>query len=325
VGQGLLSCPGCGRLVHAEELRRLAADAEAATGAGDPARALALWQAAMTLLPDGAGQRAVISERIAALGPLAGHQPAPGQSQGGETAKRGGVLGVAMAALLKGKALLFFMLTKAKLLIFGLTKLSTFASMGVYLLYAWQYYGWALAVGLVLSIYIHEMGHVSALRFYGMPASAPLFVPGLGAFIRLRQTPPTVRVDARIGLAGPVWGLGAALAAYGIYLATGAPVWSAVARIGGWINLFNLTPVWQLDGGRAFRALTRQHRFMALGVILAALIVSHAGVLFLVLAGCVWQCFRPAAETEDNASFLTYAGLVAAFAAIEMLPGAGGF
>ena len=32
------------------------------------------------------------------------------------------------------------------------------------------------------------------------------------------------------------------------------------------INLFNLMPVWQLDGGHAFTALNRTERWIATGV-----------------------------------------------------------
>src|ERR1035437_4631322 len=82
--------------------------------------------------------------------------------------------------------LLLLALTKGKFLLLGLTKMGTLltmlASLGVY----WAMYGWAFALGLVVSIYTHEMGHVAAIRRYGFPASAPMFIPGFGAFIQLR-------------------------------------------------------------------------------------------------------------------------------------------
>ncbi|HEX9939533.1 MAG TPA: site-2 protease family protein [Longimicrobium sp.] len=318
IAPGLLSCPGCARLVHAAELRRLATEAEAATAAGDGPRALELWQRAMTLLPGDAGQRVAISERIAALGPLAAVKPA--KEQGGGAGKWG-VLGVALAFLLKGKTIIFFALSKAKLLLFGLTKLSTLASMGPYMLWMWAAYGWKLGAGVLISIYIHEMGHVSALRFFGIPAGAPVFIPGIGALVRLKQHPPNEHVDARIGLAGPIWGLGAALAAYGMYLATGVPVWGAIARIGGWINLFNLVPVWQLDGGRAFRSLSRRQRIAALVAIVVAFALTRNPLLYLLMAGAVYQLFRPAPDRDDHGAFGTYAALVVVLAAFELLPG----
>src|SRR5207302_3963478 len=95
-----------------------------------------------------------------------------------------------------------FLLTKGKLLLLGLTKATTFFSMLLSLGVYWAAWGWKFALGLVLSIYIHEMGHVFALRRLGFKASAPMFIPGLGALIRLRQHPANPREDAEIGLAG---------------------------------------------------------------------------------------------------------------------------
>ena len=120
---------------------------------------------------------------------------------------RRGALGVVTVALL--------LLSKLKFLLLGLTKASTFVSMFAFFGVYWSIYGWPLALGLVLSIYIHEMGHVAMLRRLGIDAGAPMFIPGVGAFVMLKQHIGDPLTDAKIGLAGPVWGLGAALAAFG--------------------------------------------------------------------------------------------------------------
>jgi Zn-dependent protease len=307
---GLLGCPACGRLVHGDELRRLAAEAEAATEAGDRVRAAGLWHQALTLLPPGTRQRDAIAARIAALGPLDG--PPSG------TAKPHGSQGTTTAWAL-GVAALVFILTKAKLLLLGLTKMSTLLSMLAFLGVYWSLYGWKFAAGIVLSIYIHEMGHVAALRRSGIPASAPLFIPGLGAFVRLHMNPPDARTDARIGLAGPVWGLGAAAAAYVAYLVTGAPIWAAITHVGAFLNLFNLIPIWQLDGGRGFHALTRTQRGVAAAFVAGAWAVSHEGMLFLLLLGAGWQLFQRAPEQGDNGALGTYLLLIAALTALMMI------
>lgn len=310
---GLLGCPACGRLLHGDQLRRLAAEAEAATEAGDRARAAELWYQALTLLPRGAAQRDAIAARIAALGPL--DAAATGK------AKPHGSYGAAWAI---GVAALVFILTKAKLLVLGLTKMSTLLSMLAFLGVYWSLFGWKFAAGIVVSIYIHEMGHVAALRRSGIPASAPLFIPGLGAFVRLHMSPPDARTDARIGLAGPVWGLGAAVAAYAVYLATGAPIWAAITHVGAFLNLFNLIPIWQLDGGRGFHALTRTHRGVAAAFVAGAWAVSHEGLLFLLLLGAGWQLFQPAPEQEDNVALGTYLALIAALTGLMMIVPYGG-
>ena len=146
--------------------------------------------------------------------PAASSRSTPGDDQttaGWSKGAATGAVGTLALALWKFKFLAFMVLSKGKLLLLGLTKASTFLSMfatvGVY----WTAFGFRFALGFVLSIYIHEMGHVAALARYGIAASAPLFIPGVGAFIRLKQEFTDPRQDARVALAGPIWGLGAAL------------------------------------------------------------------------------------------------------------------
>ena len=122
------------------------------------------------------------------------------------------------------------------------------------------------------------------LRRLGINASAPLFIPGVGALVMLKQHITDPILDARIGLAGPVWGLGAAVAAWVIYQIHGAPIWLAIAELTGFLNLFNLMPIWQLDGSRGFHALSRQERWMVVAAIAAALALTGVRLLLWILA-----------------------------------------
>jgi Zn-dependent protease len=197
------------------------------------------------------------------------------------------------------------------------TLFSMFLSLGVY----WRTFGWKWAVGVVASIYVHEMGHVAMLRKFGIPATAPMFLPGIGAVIRSRFYPHDVVAQARVGLAGPIWGLGAAITCYAVYLATGEPAWGALAEIGAWINLFNLLPVWQLDGTHGFRALTREQRWLAAGVIGLAWLVTTKGLLVVLLIGAVLAAATgtPAKE-PDRRALVEYAILIAALSALATVP-----
>src|SRR5204862_1138574 len=94
-------------------------------------------------------------------------------------------------------ALIVLALGKLKFLLLGLTKASTFFSMFAFFGVYWTAFGWPLALGLVVSIYIHEMGHVAELRRLGIEAGAPLFIPGLGALVRLKQHVSAPVTDAR--------------------------------------------------------------------------------------------------------------------------------
>jgi len=202
-------------------------------------------------------------------------------------------------------------LSKGKLLLLGLTKLSTLASMLAFFAVYWSLFGWQFALGFVMSIYIHEMGHVMALRRYNIAASAPMFIPFFGAFVRMRQYPGNVGEDARVGLAGPIWGLGSAIAAWLAAITTQLPVWYAIAHTAAWLNLFNLLPIWQLDGGRGFRALSRVQRGIAGAVAIAIWAFTHQTILLLIALGAGYRIFSRDYPAEDDNGVLTqYVGLI---------------
>ena len=298
LGSSLLACPRCHRLVHAVPLGALAAEAETAQAAGELARALAAWRRALELLPPDTEQSRRISARVGELSQkVSTPTEAPAPEKPGWL-KGGGALALVALALWKFKFVVVFLVSKLKFLVLGLGKMSTvlsmFLSVGVY----WTVWGWRFAVGVVLAMYVHEMGHVFALRRYGIAASAPMFVPGLGAFVRLNQKVQTEGEDARVGLAGPVWGLAACVVAWSIYYATGAPIFGAIGRFSAWLNLFNLLPVWQLDGGHAFKALNRTERWIATGVTGGMLLMTGEGLLVLIVILAGVQAFRQAPNAE---------------------------
>ena len=335
VAPSLLSCPSCRRLVHAERLKDLAESAAEHEHSGNYAGALAAWRDATELLPHDTRQYTIITGHIERLGRLAESQPSQsGQAKGVQAGPKheaptsrwsggviSGLIGTVALAIWKFKFIAVALLTKGKLLLLGLTKASTFfsmfAMMGVY----WTVFGGWLAVGLVLSIYVHEMGHVFALMRYGVKASAPLFIPGLGAVVLLKQSLVDPKQDARVGLAGPIWGTAAALVCAGVYQLTSVPIWAALAKLGAYINLFNLIPFWQLDGARAFRSLNRSQRWLAIASIATAWALTDQGMLVLLLAVGVWHTIadKPANGT-DPPIVAQYAILVMILSALSQLP-----
>ena len=311
----LLSCPGCGALIYAGELKRLA---DEATRAGQPLDALTAWRRAHALLPPGSRQRAVIEEKIDSLVKVVESSPRrvstpTAKAPDGRTQWARILCGLAVAGMFLFKfKFVFFLLGKGKLLLLGLTKMSTLLSMFVSFGAYWVAFGWQFGAGLVLSIYIHEMGHVAMLHRLGIRATAPMFIPGFGAFIRLREHLPTAREEALVGLAGPIWGLGAAVAAFALSHALHSPMLGAIAHMGAIINLFNLTPVWQLDGAHAFRALTRQQRWIVTATVGVAWLTSGVAILILVLVCAVWRSFeKEAAPVPNHRAFAEFLFLVA--------------
>jgi Zn-dependent protease len=226
-------------------------------------------------------------------------------------------LGPAALILRKFKFLFVALATKGRLLILGLTKSSTLLTMFLSVGVDWTAWGLWFALGFVLSIYIHEIGHVAALRRYGIAATAPMFIPGVGALVRMRQSPAGATGNARVGLAGPWWGLGAAVASYGIALGGGGGLFLAIARTGAWVNLFNLLPVWQLDGNRGFAALTRTHRWIAVAALVAAWAIAGDGLLvLLILVAIVRALGADAPEKPDAGALWLYSAAAVALAII---------
>jgi Zn-dependent protease len=318
IGSSLLACPRCHTLVHAARLKQLAQEAAEAKARQDLSAEATAWRTALGLLPPGSEQHKTVRARVDQIsaslieGGGSGSQASSATADGGQRkAWTGGAL--------SGLGALAW---KFKVLLLGLTKSTTLLSMipaiGVY----WIAFGWRFAVGLVASIYVHEMGHVAALMRFGIQATAPMFLPGIGAVIRSRAQLTNPREEARVGLAGPIWGLGAAIAAAIGYGMTGYPIWAAIAHFGAWVNLFNLLPVWQLDGAHAFKALNRIERWTMAVVIVLVFLVTREGLLLLMAIMSGVRAFReddfPAGDRVIAAQF---AGLVVVLSWMSMLLG----
>jgi Zn-dependent protease len=204
----------------------------------------------------------------------------PGSGRGDGLLKR---IGTALAAI----ALFIAKLgAKAKLLLVALPKLklfSTSASMLVSIAAYQLIFGWLFSVGFVLLLLLHELGHVFQLRREGVKASAPMFIPFLGAVISAKSMGDDAGAEARVGLAGPVLGTIATLVPLGIWLATGSHFWQALAFIGFFLNLFNLLPILPLDGGRAMAALSPWVWLVGLAGLIAMAFFFPSPILLLIL------------------------------------------
>jgi len=117
-------------------------------------------------------------------------------------------------------------------------------------------WGWKYAVGFVLLLLLHECGHLVAARQFGLKVGWPVFIPFMGAFIALKDAPKNAWIEAWVGIGGPLLGSLAALVCHGAGVWLNLPLLVALAWTGYWLNLFNLTPIGQLDGGRIATALS---------------------------------------------------------------------
>ncbi|HKW72956.1 MAG TPA: site-2 protease family protein [Candidatus Dormibacteraeota bacterium] len=177
------------------------------------------------------------------------------------------------------------------------TLFSAFLSFGAY---SWAYGPWA-AGGLVVMIFVHEMGHVVEIRRQGMQATAPIFIPFLGAAIFQRQHPTDAVKQAQIGIAGPIAGTMGATVAFLFYNSTHNPAFLLAALIGFALNLLNLLPVWQLDGAWVLAPVSPWFQVVGLGLIAVGVLFFHfVSVLLIIVALLGIQSARAAFRNAGN-------------------------
>jgi Zn-dependent protease len=301
----------CHALTHAEELEGMAATAKALEASGDPARAREQWLRALPLLPPDSKQADWIRthERELERASLATAAPEPENGW----AKKLAPLGPVAIVLTKGKALLA--LFKFKFLF------SLVAFMGVY----WRLYGTQFGIGFALLILVHEMGHLIDIKRRGLPADMPVFLPGLGAYVRWQALGVSARTRAAVSLAGPLAGWIASAVCAVIWWKTGAGVWAALARASAWLNVLNLIPVWALDGGQAAHALSKAERFVLLMACLGLWLLLGESVFFLVAAGATYRLFTKDMPAQPSYATTAYFLVTLALLGLTMrlMPGQG--
>ncbi len=206
---------------------------------------------------------------------------------------KNGVLVGLLLLLAKGKTVIFILLTKLKFLLVGLKAfqlsklLITFSTMALSVAAYSNLYGWRFALGLVLLILLHELGHGYAAKRLGLAVSAPIFIPFFGAVIALKEQPRSRWMNCVIGFGGPFAGMLSAVAVlacadFGI-IPEYTHLFYGLAYFAFVINLFNLLPVFGLDGDRISDPMGA--KFLALSAAAIA-----AGALLLVAA---FQWFDP--------------------------------
>ncbi|ADM68491.2 hypothetical protein GMA19_00640 [Paenibacillus polymyxa E681] len=194
-------------------------------------------------------------------------------------------LGSAAALLLlKGKSLLALL----KFSKFGGALISMAITIGTYAII----YPWGFAVGFVLLLFVHELGHVLAAKRKGLPVSAPLFIPFLGALITMKRQPLDAQTEAYVAMGGPLLGTVGAMAVYAGAYATDSPLLYALSYVGFFLNLINLLPIHPLDGGRISTAVTRWLWLVGLlgGIVVVVYLKSF--LFFLIWAFFAYDLYK---------------------------------
>ena len=164
-------------------------------------------------------------------------------------------------------------------------------------------FGWRYAVGFVLLIFFHEMGHYRAARNKGLDVGAPMFIPFVGAWIQLKDMPHNVHTEAYVGFAGPLVGTLAAIGCYWIARDTDSRLMLALAYSGFMLNLFNLIPISPLDGGRITAIISPKVWLVGVPLLVALFLYNPSPMLILIAILALPQ-LKAALKKDGGASAL---------------------
>ena len=286
-------------------MERTAARARAFEANGSLWDAREQWQAVLPLLPPTSRQAEWIRNHIRELETTIHAPGAPDTRK--KWAKWLAPLGPLAVLLAKGKTFL--------LLIFKLKFLLSFAGfIGVY----WGLWGWKFGVGFACLILLHEMGHYIDIKSRGLPAEMPVFLPGLGAYVKWQAMGVSLETRAAVSLAGPLAGwFGAAICGL-IWYQTGNKVWAALAGTSAWLNAINLIPIFILDGGQAVFALSKVERALLLAASVGLAAWLEQWTFLLVAAGMLWRLFTRDEPPQGSAKTTVYYAAVLAALAFVM-------
>jgi len=301
---GSLACAQCQALAHARRLEELAASARGHEQRRELAAAQTDWQAALELLPADSSQAAWVRSRLAEL---AGDGAKAASNDPPAWARKLGPLAPLALLLIKGK--LFLSLLKLPFLL-------SFASFAA--LY-WGLYGASFGIGFAVLVLAHELGHYIELRRRGLAANLPMFIPGLGAYVRWTAADITAETRSLVSLAGPLAGTIAAALCALIWLQTQERLWVALAGFSAFINLLNLIPVWRLDGAQAMEAIGRPGCIaIALASLLLAACFSQL-ILLLVAGAAIYRAYTKSPPAGAPPNFALTAYFIALLAALSYL------
>ena len=289
---GTLVCDVCSALVHSDQLAQISSTAKLLEQQGKLLEARDAWLSALPLLPNESTQAQWIRRHTSDLERDAARIGVPKQEN--QWARKLGPLGPIAVVLAKGKTLL------------ALFKLNFLLSLAGFIAVYWGLWGAKFGIGFAVLILLHEMGHFIDIRRRGLPADMPIFLPGLGAYVRWQSLGVTLETRAAISLAGPLAGLLSSAACAFIFLKTSDPLWAALARSGAWLNAINLIPIWILDGGQAAAALGRIERLILLTACLAFWLLLKENVFLLVALGTGWRLFTKDLPAHGSSRTLAY-------------------
>jgi Zn-dependent protease len=159
----------------------------------------------------------------------------------------------------------------------------------------WWFTGsWIAVVAILFGLLVHEYGHVLAMNAYGMGPARIYVVPFVGGMAKAQRRAESEWHGVLVSLAGPAFGLLAAIPFFGLYIVTGQGMWLEGVFYIAILNLLNLAPAPPLDGSKA------------LGPVLA-LIHPMVEKVAMILVGAVVVVWGISNGSYIFAAFLAFA------------------
>jgi Zn-dependent protease len=300
---GLLACPRCHALVYRYELEQIASEAKALEDKADLFQARERWLTGIGLLPAKSNQAHWIRNHVLELEMSLAEDASP-KPEGAlvRLIKRLGP--VASLAVLFGKL--------KSVLVF--VKFNFVFSLAAFVFFYWKALGVKYGIGIAMLVLTHEMGHYVEVKRRGLHADLPIFLPGLGAFVKWKAQGVPAEVRAAVSLAGPVFGAFSAAICAWLWWMTQEPVWAALASTAAWFNVFNLIPVSILDGAGVFPVLNAGG-CIAIGTAGLALWQFSGEGVFLPLAAFAILPVINGSQKQEGSQKHNY-GLTAGFAVV---------
>jgi Zn-dependent protease len=298
IAAGLFACPVCHALVYRDALEQIASEAKALEDKDDYCLARERWLAGMELLPSKSNQAQWIRDHLLSLEESAPNAASPKSRL---IARVGSIISTA-TIFGKLKSVLLFI------------KFNFVFSLAAFVFLYWRALGLAYGFGIAMLVLAHEMGHYIEAKRRGIGADLPIFLPGLGAFVKLKSKGVPDDVRAAISLSGPAFGALSAVLCASLWWMTREPIWAVLASTAAWFNAFNLVPVAILDGAHILPVLNAGACIAIATVGLALWQFSSQGVFMLLAAfsvlGVIGRSQKEARSQKHN-----YA-LTAGFAAV---------
>lgn len=202
---------------------------------------------------------------------------------------------------------------------------------------------WEFAVMIMFMLFVHESGHIWAMKRCGMKTKGIYFLPFIGGAAVSDDDFPSRGAEVFIAIMGPIWGFTLALLTGFVYVATENPLFAAAASWMAMVNLFNLLPINPLDGGRIMKSIAYSVHsrigfvFLIIGILASGLLAFKVGfglfVFLLVISGVeiIFEYKRQKEHPAMNGVMIFSSAIVYTFVAgvlwglmayMEHIPGA---